>query len=98
MATNSSISKASGGEGLIADLAVISYEKLLQKDAGEASLLISACIDFGFFYLSLGGSGSKTYQETVKNMFKMSKEYFAKPLEEKLKDTNEDFSVFNICG
>lgn len=91
-------SGAPGNEYQVADLTVISYEKLLSKDATEAALLHSACAEWGFFYLDLGGSESEHYRETVDALFGIGKEYFAKPLEEKLKDTRKEIDVYNICG
>ena len=83
----------------MADLTVISYEKLLRKDAAEAAHLLSACAEWGFFYLDLGGSKGARYRKTVGELFGVSKDYFAKPIEEKLKDTmDEEIEVFNICG
>jgi len=82
----------------IADLAVISYEKLLRKNPAEMTSLLSACVNWGFFYLDLGGSNTENYLETMNALFGVSKEYFARPLEEKLKDTKQEVSVYNICG
>ena len=96
MASSSTLKQ--GTENRIADLTVISYDNLLRKDATEAALLYSACADWGFFYLDLGGNGTEVYRRTVDGLFRVAKEYFAKPLEEKLKDTKKDIDVFNICG
>ena len=92
-------STLSGCDNKIANLAIISYEKLLCKDAAEAVLLLSACAEWGFFYLDLGGGNGESYRKTVGELFDVSKGYFAKPIEEKLKDTmDEEIEVFNICG
>lgn len=91
-------SGAPDNEYQLADLTVISYEKLLSKDATEAARLHSACAEWGFFYLDIGGSKSEHYRETVDTLFGIGKEYFAKPLEEKLKDTRKEIDVYNICG
>ena len=50
-----------GSATQIADLTVIHYEKLLRNDAAEAALLLSACADWGFFYLDLGGLSGGGY-------------------------------------
>ena len=93
------VSSAPGSDNKVADLTVISYEKLLRKDAAEAALLLSACAEWGFFYLDLGGSNGKNYRKIVGELFGLSQHYFAKPIEEKLKDTmDEEMEVFNICG
>ncbi len=99
MAPSTIVSSAPGSDDKIADLTVISYEKLLRKDVTEAALLLSACAEWGFFYLDLGGGNGESYRQTVDKLFGVSKNYFAKPIEEKLKDTmDEDMEVFNICG
>ena len=99
MASSTPVSGPPGSATQIADLTVIQYEKLLRKDAAEAALLFSACADWGFFYLDLGGFSGEGYRKTVDDLFGVSKTYFAKPIEEKLKDTmDEDMQVFNICG
>jgi hypothetical protein len=85
-------------ETAIAELTVISYEKLLEGDKSEAARLSQSCIDRGFFYLDLSNNACSNYAELINSMFKISESYFEKPLDEKLKDTNEDFSLFNICG
>ena len=99
MASSTSVSGPPGSATQIADLTVIHYEKLLRNDAAEAALLLSACADWGFFYLDLGGLNGEGYRKTVDDLFGVSKTYFAKPIEEKLKDTmDEEIQVFNICG
>jgi isopenicillin N synthase-like dioxygenase len=99
MEPSTSISNNPTSSDKVADLAIISYEKLLHKDEAEAANLLHACTEAGFFYLDLRGTGSKGYLEVVNDIFGLSKDYFAKPLEEKLNDTNkDDISVFNICG
>lgn len=93
-----SISTAPDNEYEVANLTVIRYEKLLRKDATEAAVLHAACAEWGFFYLDLGGSETKDYRETVDALFGVAKEYFAKPLEEKLEDMSKEIEVYNICG
>lgn len=99
MPPSTPISGVPGSDDKVADLTVINYEKLLRKDAAEAALLLSACAEWGFFYLDLGNNKGDNYRKTVGEMFGVSKDYFAKPIEEKLKDTmDEEMEVFNICG
>ena len=99
MASSSTLSpNEQGSEYGVADLTVISYDKILRKDAAEAALLFSACVDWGFFYLDLASNITEDYRQTVHSLFGVAKEYFAKPLEEKLKDTKKDIDAFNICG
>lgn len=82
----------------IANLSLISYSKLMQKDSAEVAKLYLACAHWGFFYLDLDGNETKDYLEIVAALFAASKKYFAKPLEEKLKDTSKHLDVYNICG
>jgi hypothetical protein len=99
MALSTSVSNNATSDDKIADLIVISYEKLLGKDEAEAARLLLACTEAGFFYLDLGGNETKGYLDMVTDLFEVSKDYFAKPLQEKLKDTNrDDITLFNICG
>lgn len=99
MASSTPVPGSPGSATQIADLTVIHYEKLLRNDAAEAALLLSACTDWGFFYLDLGGFSGERYRKTVDDLFGVSKTYFAKPIEEKLKDTrDEEIEIFNICG
>lgn len=95
---STSISTAPDNEYQVANLTVVSYEKLLRKDATEAALLHSACAEWGFFYLDLGDGQTKDYRETVNALFGVAKEYFAKPLEEKMNDMSTEIEVYNICG
>lgn len=87
-----------GDEPKVANIAVINFERLLSKDAAEVSKLFTACADWGFFYLDLEGERTKEYLENVDSLFSAAKEYFGKPLEEKIKDTRKDIAVYNICG
>ena len=98
MASAESVSQKAGKDSLVARLTVVSYERLLRKEPTEQTKLLSACCDWGFFYLDLGGIQTNDYLETVASLFAVSKEYFAKPLEEKLTDTRKELDVYNICG
>ena len=82
----------------IANLSVISYEKLLKGDAEEASNLLSACSEWGFFYLDLTSDVAESYRTNANTFREIAIQYFSKPLEDKLKDKNEDWGTFNICG
>jgi isopenicillin N synthase-like dioxygenase len=89
---------ASDKEPQVADIAVISYEKLLAKDPAEVLKLYEASTHWGFFYLDLDGHQTREYLDNVGALFEAAKEYFARPLEEKLKDTRKEIPVYNICG
>ncbi|OIW26948.1 2OG-Fe(II) oxygenase family oxidoreductase [Coniochaeta ligniaria NRRL 30616] len=82
----------------VTNLAVINFENLLLKDAAEVETLYSACEKWGFFYLDLSGDAAKEYLQNVANLFSAAKEYFAKPLDEKLRDTRKELDIYNICG
>ncbi|KAK3309422.1 2OG-Fe(II) oxygenase family oxidoreductase [Chaetomium strumarium] len=98
MAQATSTPEASVKEARVANIAVVSYEKLLAKDPAEVAKLYEACAHWGFFYLDLDGDQTKEYLDNVGALFGAAKEYFAKPLEEKLKDTRKEIPVYNICG
>jgi isopenicillin N synthase-like dioxygenase len=81
----------------VTDLVIVNYDKLRLKDATETANLYSACAELGFFFLELGDRTEGMLQ-TVDELFGVTKEYFAKSLEEKLKDTRTETDVFHICG
>lgn len=82
----------------VANLAVVNHQKIRAGDVTEQEVLFKACVKYGFFYLDLSHDEDVEYLEVVDRMFEVSKEYFARPLEEKLKDTAKDMNTFNICG
>lgn len=83
---------------LLANLAVLNYEKLVRKDPAEASKLLHACSRIGFFYLDLSCVTAENYRNLVSALNRRSQEYFSRPLKEKMKDMNDEWEVFNICG
>jgi len=91
--------KSMAQEGdLLANLAVLNYEKLVKKDPVEASRLLFACANIGFFYLDLSSATAENYRNLVSALNRASQDYFSRPLEEKMKDMNNDWEVFNISG
>ncbi|TPX10756.1 uncharacterized protein E0L32_008325 [Thyridium curvatum] len=78
-----------------ADLVVVSYDSLRRGEHAEVTALFSACTERGFFYLDLTGEDNLV---VVEQLFGVAKEYFSKPLEEKLKDMHSEQDVFHICG
>lgn len=80
------------------DLVVVDHHKLWQGDAIEAAKLYSACVDRGFFYLDLENGSSDSTLQNVDQLFQVTKEYFAMPLDQKMKDTRSEIDVFHICG
>ena len=81
-----------------ANLAAISFSKLLQEDKAEVQALGTACKKSGFFYLDLEGRQSREYLNLVENVFKDANQYFSQPLEAKMKNHMEDCTLANLCG
>lgn len=86
------------GPGAAANLAFISYEKLFHNDPEESAKLFAACTEWGFFYLDLSSDTAKAYRATSVELHDVAVQYFEKPLLEKMRDTNDDWGTFNICG
>lgn len=92
------ISEVDANDGEIAELITINFKKLLNGDLRQSAQLLSACAEAGFCYLNLEDWKGNAYLDNVDSLLKVSKAYFAQPLEVKKKDTNEEISLFNICG
>lgn len=84
--------------GDIANLSVISFQKLLHDDTEEASRLFSACSEWGFFCLDLASDEIEPYRASADRLHDFAVEYFHQPLEDKMQDTNHAWETFNICG
>lgn len=69
MASSESVSSLPTREYDLADLTVVNYKKLLDKDAAQAALLHSAYAEWGFFYLDLGGNTIEHYRGTVEALY-----------------------------
>lgn len=82
----------------IANLSVISFQKLLDNDTEEASRLFSACSEWGFFCLDLASDEIEPYKASAARLQDFAVQYFQRPLEEKMQDTNDAWETFNICG
>jgi isopenicillin N synthase-like dioxygenase len=82
----------------LANLPTISYEKLLKHDVAESASLFEACTGWGFFYLDLRATELENYRNLVSRLQVVSKNYFNLPLEQKMKDKNEEWAKFRICG
>jgi isopenicillin N synthase-like dioxygenase len=98
MACSSTVSHAATSNDRIAALTIINYDKLSKHDPEQSALLLSACAEAGFCYLDLENWNGSSYLKDVDTLFDVGKQYFAQPLEVKKKDTNQDISLFNICG
>lgn len=86
------------GSDDVADLSVISFQKLLDDDAEEASKLLSASSGWGFFYLDLTSITTALYKESAGHLQDFAVQYFGLDLEEKIQDTHQTWETFNICG
>jgi len=95
--TKSPLPEASPPGG-IAHLSVINYKKLANNDPEESAKLFSACLEWGFFYLDLAFDETEAYRASVDRLKDFSIDYFSRPLEEKIRDTNDAWETFNICG
>ena len=91
-------SGATATEPVLASLAVISHEKLVSDDDAETEKLLHACATWGFFYLDIGPDSAGSYQSATSDLFRFAKQYFAQPLEDKMKDMNKEWALFNVCG
>ena len=82
----------------LANLATLDYEKLHQGDPAEVNALLKACSESGFFYLDLSSIDLEKYRTTVSALFDASKQFFCKPLEEKMKDFPPEIDILSFCG
>ncbi|KHN94387.1 oxidoreductase, 2OG-Fe(II) oxygenase family [Metarhizium album ARSEF 1941] len=75
----------------MASLAVVDYEALANKDAGEIQRLVTACQTVGMFYLNLGSSNMSTVLEDVPAIFHTGHAFFNLPRngEEKTQSARE---------
>ena len=69
----------------IADLCTVKFHNLFDRDEQELETLLKACERDGFFYLDLQGSGSGTLWKDLDRVGKITKSWFAQPVEVKLK-------------
>ncbi|KAI0388512.1 2OG-Fe(II) oxygenase family oxidoreductase [Xylariaceae sp. FL0594] len=66
-------------------LQTLSFAKLANKDGKELEKLLDACQHQGFFYLDLAGSDAAQGLEDRLKALSLTKEWFDRPLEEKMK-------------
>jgi isopenicillin N synthase-like dioxygenase len=66
-------------------LQTLSFAKLAGKDVGELAKLLEACQQQGFFYLDLAGSDAAQALEDRLQALSLTKEWFDRPMEEKMK-------------
>lgn len=70
----------------IAKLETIDFSRLLDREPSELSKLLSLCVKDGFFYLSLENPRIQQILVDKDSVVRMMEEFFALPLDEKLKD------------
>lgn len=68
-----------------ANLHILNFSSLLNGDKSELAKLLSACENYGFFYLDLRDWESGTMLQSLEATWRIMKQWFNKPLEEKLK-------------
>lgn len=73
----------------VAELEVIRLERVLAKDQLEMAKLLKAAESQGFFYVTFNDDLSEKISSHIQSCYLSSQEYFAKPLEEKMKAFRE---------
>lgn len=68
-----------------ADLYTVKFDNLFDRDEQELETLLKACDRDGFFYLDLQGSGSEKLWKDLDRVGKITKRWFAQPVEVKQK-------------
>ncbi|KPM44142.1 hypothetical protein AK830_g2476 [Neonectria ditissima] len=69
----------------VADLQIINFANLFDKDDKEMEKLLKACDKDGFFYLDLQGAGSDKFWRDLNDVDRITKDWFTQPVGEKLK-------------
>jgi isopenicillin N synthase-like dioxygenase len=82
----------------ILDLPEISLQKLEESDHDEHGRLLSAGMDFGFFYLKLNGSTHERLFSLHDQILQVSKDYFSQPMAKKMADLGDSHGNANTCG
>jgi hypothetical protein len=76
-----------GKEVPAAPLVTVDFSRLEAKEPSEVSKLLKSCETHGFFYLDLQKTGNaRQILAGGTEVFHLMSEYFAKPLEVKMKD------------
>lgn len=68
-----------------ADLCVVKFDNLFDRDEKELETLVRACERDGFFYLDLQSPSSRQLWNDLDRVGEISKDWFDQPLEAKLK-------------
>lgn len=68
-----------------AHLETLDFAKLASKDPSELTKLLHACQQQGFFYLDLVGSSASQGLDDRLKALSLTKEWFDRPTEEKMK-------------
>ncbi|KAF4767935.1 hypothetical protein N7455_000254 [Penicillium solitum] len=74
----------------VAELDEIRLENVIAKDELEMAKLLKAAESQGFFYVTFNDDLSEKISRYLQTSYQTSHEYFARPLEEKMKEFRED--------
>lgn len=74
----------------VAELEEIRLESVIAKDQLEMAKVLKAAESQGFFYVTFNDDLSEKVSRALQTSYRTSHEYFAKPLEEKMKAFQED--------
>jgi hypothetical protein len=74
----------------VANLEVIKFEKIAAKDPVETLKLLKAAESSGFFFFSFNDPLEGKISDHLRTSYLSSHHYFAKPLDEKMKDFRAD--------
>ncbi|KAJ5171767.1 hypothetical protein N7492_004360 [Penicillium capsulatum] len=84
----------------VAELEVVRLEKLAAKDPVEMKKLLKAAEFDGYFYITFDDELSKKVASYIETSYSNSRDFFARPLEEKMKEfrENETFLGYKRSG
>jgi isopenicillin N synthase-like dioxygenase len=77
----------------IAPLETVDFSRLVTRDEAEISKLLVSCQTHGFFYLDLQNAESRPLLEDAQHMVRIMENYFAQPLEVKMKDDRQSLTL-----
>ena len=77
----------------IAPLETVDFSRLVTRDEAEISKLLASCQTHGFFYLDLQNAESRPILEDAQHVVRIMENYFAQPLEVKMKDDRQSLTL-----
>ena len=77
----------------VAPLETVDFSRLVTRDEAEISKLLVSCQTHGFFYLDLQNAESRTILEDAQQLVRIMENYFAQPLEAKMKDDRQSLTL-----